>query len=106
MSEPKTIRSKRLQENTAELLLALHGEFYGAEPANADAFRVLPTVVDYINSLENALHTALCVIENDARKPVTPESTTCTKMRWVKELEDESGIDREKMYDSHERKER
>jgi hypothetical protein len=34
-----------LPGNTGELLLALHGEFYGGPKAHADAFRILPKVV-------------------------------------------------------------
>lgn len=37
--------SPALPPNTAELLLALHEEFYGGPRANADAFRILPKVV-------------------------------------------------------------
>ena len=98
MNKAKKIRSKQLPENTSDLLLALNSEFYGGEMADADAFRVLPLVLEYVVRLEDALHTALCIIENDAKKPVSPEEKTSTKLRWVEELVKESGIDREKMY--------
>jgi hypothetical protein len=37
-----------LPDNTCELLTALHDEFYGKGPAHADAFRILPKVVAFI----------------------------------------------------------
>jgi len=40
-----------LPENTRELLLTLHFEFYNGPKADADAFRILPRV---INALEKA----------------------------------------------------
>lgn len=40
-----------LPENTRELLLTLHLEFYGGPKAHADVFRILPRV---INALEKA----------------------------------------------------
>lgn len=36
--------------HTSALLLALHKEFYGEEPAHADAFRVLPHVVKVLEA--------------------------------------------------------
>lgn len=55
-----------LPENTRELLIALHFEFYGGPKAHANAFRVLPRVV---NALENAGKIAR------PAKPVAPQSS-------------------------------
>jgi hypothetical protein len=49
-----------LPSNTRELLTALHAEFYSGPPAHANAFRILPKVVD---ALERGA--ALQVVVND-----------------------------------------
>jgi len=47
-----------------------------------------------LRQVEDALHMALCIIENDAGLP-TAESIGEVRRRWVAEIEQESGIDRE-----------
>lgn len=42
--------------------------------------------------MEEALHKALCIIENDAESP--PQDKGSIRIRWVNELVEESGIDR------------
>ena len=49
-----------------------------------------------LQQMEDSLHMALCIIENDAAPP-TPEQTGETRRRWVAEIEEESGIDRERV---------
>ena len=41
-----------LPENTRELLIALHFEFYGGPKAHADAFRILPRVANALDKLD------------------------------------------------------
>lgn len=47
--------STNLPENWEELLTSLHQEFYSGPKAHADAFRILPKVVNRLKQFELAL---------------------------------------------------
>jgi len=46
-----------------------------------------------LRQMEDSLHMALCIIENDAESPTLGQKGE-TRRRWVAEIEQESGIDR------------
>lgn len=51
MSETNVEISKEAIDRYCYLLSQLHGEFYGKELAHADAFRILPKVVEMLKEL-------------------------------------------------------
>ncbi len=62
MNTTTSTKAQCMPDDTNELLLALHKEFYGGPLAHANAFRILPRVV----AEREVMRTALKKIENES----------------------------------------
>jgi len=63
-------------DHICDLLMELHGEFYGKGKAHADAFRVIPKVVDFIKSrsLPRQKGEVVAWMKRDTTSDLLPES--------------------------------